>query len=85
MVLSELKIKNETVPITNKEGVLPESLSYTKVLELDYNNANFSINYALPNYINPEENRYAYRLKGLNNAWDVYQTNRSIFYTSNGW
>jgi signal transduction histidine kinase/ligand-binding sensor domain-containing protein/DNA-binding response OmpR family regulator len=80
VVLSELKIKNETVPITNKEGVLPESLSYTKVLELDYNNANFSINYALPNYINPEENRYAYRLKGLNNAW-TYTKQTEAFFT----
>ncbi|WP_282122062.1 hybrid sensor histidine kinase/response regulator transcription factor [Algibacter mikhailovii] len=75
VVLSELKIKNEIVPISKEGGILSNSLNYTDVLELDYNNSNFSISYALLNYVSSNGNRYAYRLKGLDDTWTyTYQT-----------
>ncbi len=80
VVLSELKIKNEIVTIKGKDGVLAKSLNYTDVLNLDHNNSNFSISFALTNYINPNGNRYAYRLKGLDNTW-MYTKNTEAFFT----
>ena len=79
VVLSELKIKNEIVPITNAEGILSKSLNDIDALKLDYNNANFSISYALPNYINSKENRYAYRLKGLDDTWTYTKQTEAYF------
>ncbi|WP_136482914.1 hybrid sensor histidine kinase/response regulator transcription factor [Cognatitamlana onchidii] len=80
VVLSKLKIKNETVNIGDENKVLTKSLNYTDLLELDYNNSNFSISYALPNYINPNGNKYAYRLKGLDDSW-MYTKQTEAFFT----
>jgi len=83
VILSELKIKNEIVTINGDEGVLSKSLKYTDVLELDHNNSNFSISYALPNYINSAGNRYAYRLKGLDDAWMSTKQTEAFFTLQN--
>ncbi|WP_397445691.1 two-component regulator propeller domain-containing protein [Polaribacter sp. R77954] len=80
VILSELKIKNEVVTIDGENGILSQSLKYTDVLKLDHNNSNFSISYALPNYFNRRGNRYAYRLKGLDDAW-VFTKRTEAFFT----
>ena len=79
VVLSELKIKNEVVKINGDDGVLSKNLNHTDVLELDYKNSNFSISYALPNYINSKGNKYAYRLKGLDNTWTFTKLTEAFF------
>jgi len=78
VILSDLKIKNESVPVN--QDLLPNSLNYTDVLELDYKHSNFSISYALPVYLNSKNNRYAYRLKGLDDTW-TYTKNTEAFFT----
>lgn len=80
VVLSELKIKNEIATINGDNSVLTKSLNYTDVLELDYDKSNFSISYALPNYINSKGNKYAYRLRGLDNSW-TYTKKTEAFFT----
>ncbi|WP_396600664.1 two-component regulator propeller domain-containing protein [Algibacter sp. R77976] len=80
VILSELKIKNEIVPITDEGGVLSKSINYLDVLELNHNNSNFSISYALPNYVSSNGTRYAYRLKGLDDAW-TYTKQTEAFFT----
>mgnify|MGYP000076599113 FL=1 len=79
VVLSKLKIKNELVAINDNNQVLSKSLNYTDVLELDHTNSNFSISYALPNYINSKGNRYAYRLKGLDDTWTFTKQTEAFF------
>ena len=79
VVLSKLKIKNEVVNINDNTGILSKNLNYTDALELDYINSNFSISYALPNYINSKENRYAYRLKGLDDSWTFTKQTEAFF------
>lgn len=83
VILSELKIKNEIVTINGDDDFLSKSLKYTDVLELDHNNSNFSISYALPNYINSAGNRYAYRLKGLDDAWMSTKQTEAFFTLQN--
>ncbi|MFS4482770.1 two-component regulator propeller domain-containing protein [Hyunsoonleella sp. 2307UL5-6] len=80
VLLSDLKIKNETVAVNDDEGILSKSLNYTNVLELNYKNSNFSISYALPDYINSKGNKYAYRLKGLDDEW-IYTKQTEAFFT----
>ena len=80
VVLSELKIKNKVVKIEGNDGILSQSLDYTEVVELDHTNSNFSISYALPNYIDSKRNKYAYRLKGLDDSW-TFTTQTEAFFT----
>ncbi|WP_299046013.1 hybrid sensor histidine kinase/response regulator transcription factor [uncultured Polaribacter sp.] len=79
VVLSNLKIKNEAVTIDGEDRILSKSLNYTEKVELRHNNSNFSVSYALPNYINSNDNQYAYRLRGLDNSWTYTKQNEAFF------
>ncbi|WP_248722491.1 two-component regulator propeller domain-containing protein [Seonamhaeicola sp. ML3] len=80
VILSYLKIKNNEINALNKNESILKNISYSKEIILPHNNASFSINYAFPNYINPNNNQYAYRLKGLDNNW-LYTKQTEAFYT----
>ncbi len=80
VLLSDLKIKNQSVKVSSDDAILFKSVSYAHTIQLKHDNANFSISYALPNFTNPEHNYYAYRLKGLDEAW-TYTKKTEAFYT----
>ncbi|MBC3758714.1 response regulator [Hyunsoonleella sp. SJ7] len=80
VILSYLKIKNNETGALNKNESILKNISYSKEIVLPHNNASFSINYALPNYINTNNNQYAYRLKGLDDNW-LYTKQTEAFYT----
>ena len=80
VVLSDLKIKNQSVPIHRDQETLTKSIAYTQSITLSHDNANFSLNYALPNFINPHNNHYAYRLIGLDDSW-IYTDKTEASYT----
>nr|WP_299070461.1 hybrid sensor histidine kinase/response regulator transcription factor [uncultured Allomuricauda sp.] len=75
VLLTDLKIKNETVSVTNENGILNQSMPFTKQITLDYNKANFSIDFTIPSFINPNSNQYQYRMVGLDENWTL--TNQS--------
>lgn len=79
VILSDFKIKNKSVKIDD-DGVLSKSISHTKNITLSYDNSNFSISYAIPNFLDPKNNTYAYRLIGLDASWS-YTKNTEVFYT----
>jgi len=80
VILSNLKIKNNEVDGSNKNETISKNINYSKQIVLPHYNASFSINYAFPNYINSNNNQYAYRLVGLDNNW-VYTKQTEAFYT----
>ncbi|CDF79905.1 histidine kinase [Formosa agariphila KMM 3901] len=71
VILTDFRIKNESVPIGGDQAILTKDIAFTKAIDLDYNNANFSIRFAIPNFINGSNNQYAYRMLGLEEAWNV--------------
>ncbi|MFC2110296.1 two-component regulator propeller domain-containing protein [Bacteroidota bacterium] len=80
VLLSDLKLKNESVKVGDNKGILSKSITYTNTIELDYKSANFSISYSLPSFVNPNGNTYAYRLKGLDDTW-IYTEQKEAFFT----
>ena len=71
VILTDFKVRNESVN-NNQEGeILEKSISYTRALTLNYDKANFSIHFAIPNFINATNNQYAYRLIGLDDQWNT--------------
>lgn len=78
VILTDFKIQNKSVTPTMDNETLDKSLPYTKAISLTHDKANFSITFAIPNYINPGSNRYKYRMVGLDNNWTITdQTNAS--------
>lgn len=51
-----------------------------KSINLAHDQGNFSITFSIPNYINPSNNNYKYRLKGLEKEWNI-TSNNSASYT----
>ncbi|MDR7370147.1 two-component regulator propeller domain-containing protein [Flavobacterium aquidurense] len=83
VLITDLKIKNETTTANDSLGILEKSIGYTKTITLDYDKANFSINFAIPNYIRSKNNQYSYRLTGLENNWTTTKNTEAIYAIQN--
>jgi signal transduction histidine kinase/ligand-binding sensor domain-containing protein/DNA-binding response OmpR family regulator len=79
VILTGFSIKNEEVDVNTDDEILENSIAYTKSLRLSYDKANFSINFAIPNFINSTNNRYSYRLVGLENNWTTTNKNEAVY------
>lgn len=80
VLLTNFFVKNELVNVSDSQNILNKTINYTKSLILSYDKANFSINFSIPNFVNSNNNQYAYRLVGLQNEW-VTTTNTEANYT----
>jgi signal transduction histidine kinase/ligand-binding sensor domain-containing protein/DNA-binding response OmpR family regulator len=83
VLITDLKIKNETTNPNDSLGILEKSIGYTKTITLDYDKANFSINFAIPNYIRSKKNQYSYRLTGLENNWTLTKNTEAMYAIQN--
>jgi ligand-binding sensor domain-containing protein/signal transduction histidine kinase/DNA-binding response OmpR family regulator len=83
VLITDLKIKNETIDPNHDEKILEKSIGYTKMITLDYDKANFTISFAIPNYIRSKNNQYSYRLTGLENNWTTTKNTEAIFAIQN--
>lgn len=70
LVFTDLKIFNKSVPIgSGKNDILQKSISVTDHLVLNYRQNVFTLEFAALNYVNSENNQYAYKLEGFNRDW----------------
>ncbi|TDO99164.1 two-component regulator propeller domain-containing protein [Flavobacterium sp. 245] len=83
VLITDLKIKNETIHANDKNEILEKSIGFTNTITLDYDKANFSINFAIPNYIRSKNNQYSYRLTGLENNWTTTKNSEANFAIQN--
>ncbi len=56
--------------------------NFTEVLELDYNNNIFTIEFAALDFTHPKENIFEYKIVGLDDDWINYGTKNSITVTN---
>lgn len=76
VVLTDLKLRNEAVPVTPQGTLLPRHLSVSEEVTLGHDQSVITIDFAALDYVNPRQNQYAYMLEGLMNDW-VYQGNQA--------
>lgn len=60
-----------------------ESIDYADEIVLKHNQNNFSIEFAILNYIAPKQSKYQYRLKGYDAGWNNASANNHIAQYSN--
>lgn len=65
VALTEVLINNKEMKINAVKSPLTRSISETQHIVIRYDQANLSFKYAALNFINPENNQYAYKLEGL--------------------
>lgn len=82
-IITDLMIKNEKINPDGADSILDKSITYTNKIILNYDKANFSIRFAIPNFINSTNNQYAYRLKGLENEFSISKKNEANYTIQN--
>lgn len=68
--------------LDDKNSFSKEILGNTKKVNLKYNEASFSINFAALSYSAPEKNRYAYKMSGLEDDWIYLDKPQKIIFSS---
>lgn len=85
-IITEFKIQNkEIVPGLSINGQIPfdRDLNYSKKVELNYGNRNFSIQFSTPSFTNTRLNKFQYKLEGFDNDWiETTSNSRTIQYTN---
>ncbi len=85
-IITEFKIQNkEVIPggEIEKQTILTEDLNYSKAVELNYNNRNFSVQFSLPSFANERLNEFQYKLEGFDEDWNTTSSSsRVIQYTN---
>jgi len=86
IVFTDFKVFNEPVPVVlNKEEVknaLPNLISETKQIVLDYDQNMLTFEFAALNYANSEKNEYQYKLEGFDRGWNKIGNQRRATYTN---
>ncbi|WP_304063518.1 hybrid sensor histidine kinase/response regulator transcription factor [Pedobacter glucosidilyticus] len=81
VVFSGLKLFNKPVGINSSDGLLEKDISFTEEIVFNANQNIFTIDFLALNYINPERNKYAYKLDGFEKDWN-YVSTPSATYTN---
>lgn len=84
VVLTDFLIRNKTVIPGADDSPLRQSVTQTPHIILRYDQGFITLKFAALNYINPENNQYAYKLTGLaqNEDWHYVGTQRVANYTN---
>ena len=80
VALTQILINNKTVQIDSLKGPLKRAISEAQQIVLEHDQSNLSLRYAALNFINTENNQYAYKLEGLPNGdeWQQSGTERVV-------
>jgi signal transduction histidine kinase/ligand-binding sensor domain-containing protein/CheY-like chemotaxis protein/AraC-like DNA-binding protein len=68
--------------IFNKEADLNYETAYASEFEIPYKQNELSFQVSALNFINPQQNNYAYKLEGFNNEWHYINSAHSISFTN---
>lgn len=82
VVLSDLRIFNESVPVGGASALLEQPISQTQALTFNHRQNVFTLEFFSTNLISSEENQYAFRLEGLEESWNEVGTRRTATYTN---
>jgi len=80
VALTQVLVNNKAVKIDSAGSPLESSISEAQRLVLHHDQSNLSLRYSALNFINAENNRYAYKLEGLPNGdeWQQAGTERVV-------
>jgi len=81
VVITDFKLFNHPV-IIGEGSILQKSITETTDLDLSYRENYLSFEFAALNYINPDKNRYRYKMEGLDRTWIDAGNQRQAIYTN---
>ncbi|HTG57261.1 MAG TPA: ATP-binding protein, partial [Niabella sp.] len=69
VVFTNLKLNNEEVAINDPQKILRQNIALTTNLVFKHDQNDFTIDFALLNYVKTKKNRYRYMLEGFDKNW----------------
>jgi len=84
VAITEFRLFNNSVKVdTLKNALLTKPISYTKLIELKYNQNDLSFEFAALDYNQTSKNKYAYKMEGYQPEWiETDAKNRLATYTN---
>ncbi len=85
VVITDFKIFNQSVPVGKKFNgrvILEKAITAVEEITLTHEYHTFSFEFAGLNYIHSEENKYAYKMEGIDSAWNYVGTRRFVTYAN---
>ena len=67
--ITQLLIHNEKIIPETENGILKDIINNTESIELNYKQNSISFQFTSNNYINPQKNKFKYRLVNFDNKW----------------
>lgn len=80
--LVDFRINNKPLDIGDEGSPLQKHISKTKSITLKHNQTAITIDYVGLNYISPENNKYAFRMDGLESEWREVGNQRVANYSN---
>ncbi|MDZ7720679.1 MAG: two-component regulator propeller domain-containing protein [Balneolaceae bacterium] len=80
--LTNLKLSNQPVDITDPESPLQKNISLADTLVLSYRENVITFDFVALNYTRPEYNQYAYLMEGFEDEWNYVGSQRNATYTN---
>ncbi|WP_020533144.1 hybrid sensor histidine kinase/response regulator transcription factor [Flexithrix dorotheae] len=74
IIITGLRLFNQPVKIGGEDGILNQNISLSRELVFNYQQNIFTLEFANLNFILPQKNTYAYKLKGLESEWNYVST-----------
>jgi ligand-binding sensor domain-containing protein/signal transduction histidine kinase/DNA-binding response OmpR family regulator len=81
VVFTDLRKNNLIVNVGDESGLLEKSINETELIKFNYNEANFSIDFAALDYFSPGSNQYAFMLEGIDKEWKYSVGKTAATYT----
>ncbi|QIP16077.1 response regulator [Spirosoma aureum] len=75
-----LKVNNKSVEAGGSDDLLTQGIEYARQLDLSHDQNLLTFEFGLMDYTNSDNNRYRYRLEGIDNDWVEAGTNRFANY-----
>lgn len=82
VVITNFKLFNTPVKVGGRDPLLTQHITFSNEIKLSYQAAIFSLEFAALNYVNPQDNQYAYKLEGLDEDWNHIGNNHIASYTT---
>lgn len=82
ITFTNLRVNNIPVSINTPGSPLQKDISVTTQLELTRKQNVFTIGFAALNFIEPENNEYAFKLEGFDNEWNYVGHQQNATYTN---
>jgi two-component system, sensor histidine kinase ChiS len=82
VVVTDLQIGNKSVEAGAENSPLRKAIDVTSSIVLGPRDNVFSLEFAALSFHHPEDNQYAYRLRGFENEWNYVGTRHSATYTN---